>query len=438
MKTSKLDGRAYDVVVCGGGTAGIAAACGAAKTGASTLLLERYGFCGGTPVAAMIPSLDASKNCQDTSIRVVGGIAGELLEELQNMGGMATPDNPPEALVFHPDFMKIAAERLLKRHSVEVLYYATVVDVAMQGNVITGVEAALRDGRARFRGKVVIDATGDADIVFLAGAPWQHDPSLEALTYHFRLGDLAGHLNWRELENACRRAVDAAFEKGLIQRYGGPWVVRVADSEFSVNATRVYGSPVDPVEITACEMQAREDMLVVWRILREGVPELRHSYIICGATQLHLRESRKMVGEYVLGEKEVLGAARFPDTIGVGAWPIDIHPTDGFVGVHPHKESPPPPYEIPYRCLVPLEVENLLVAGKPISSTHRAHGSTRQPGTSMATGHAAGVAAALAIKLDRTPRKLDVALLREELLQQGAIVNAPGPEFQAQRGGERA
>lgn len=437
MRTSKLDGRNYDVIVCGGGAAGIAAACGAATTGASTLLLERYGFCGGTPAAAMIPSLDASKNCQNTAVMVVGGIARELLDELENMGGMATPDNPPEALVFHPDFMKIAADRLLKRHSVEVLYYATVVDVAMQGNVIAGVEAALRDGRARFRAKAVVDATGDADIVFLSGAPWKHDDSLEALTYHFRLGDLSGHLNWRELENACRRAVDAAFEKGLIQRYGGPWVVRVADSEFSVNATRVYGSPVDPVEITACEMQAREDMLVIWQILREGVPELRNSYIIGGATQLHMRESRKMVGEYVLGEKEVLGSARFPDAIAVGAWPIDIHPTDGFVGVHPHKEDPPPPYEIPYRCLVPLAVENLLVAGKPISSSHRAHGSTRQPGTSMATGHAAGVAAALAAQLGRPPRKLDVALLRERLLQQGAIVNAMDPEYQAQGGGDR-
>jgi hypothetical protein len=145
-----------------------------------------------------------------------------------------------------------------------------------------------------------------------------------------------------------------------------------------------------------------------------------------------------MIGEYVLEEKEVLGAARFPDAIGVGAWPIDIHPTDGFVGVHPHKENPPQPYEIPYRCLVPLEVEGLLVAGKPISSTHRAHGSTRQPGTSMATGHAAGVASALAIKTGRRPRAVDVPLLREELLRQGAIINVPDPAYQMQTGGEPA
>ena len=424
MRASSLNGRSYDVIVCGGGAAGIGAACAAAKTGARTLLLERYGFCGGTPVAAMIPSLDAAKNCQDTSIMVVGGIARELLDEMQALGGMATPDNPPEALIFHPDFMKIAADRLFKRYGVEVVYYATVVDVSMDADDITGVEAALRDGRAKFQAKVVVDGTGDADIVFFSGAPWVQDRALQALTYHFRLGNLTGSLNWRELENACRRALDAAFQNRRIRRYGGPWVVRVADSEFSVNATRVYGSPVDPLELTACEMQAREDMLEIWHILRVGVPELCNSYIVAGATQLHLRESRKMVGEYVLDEKDVLGAARFPDSIAVGAWPIDIHPTGGFVGVHPHKEDPPPPYEIPYRCLVPLQVDQLLVAGKPMSSTHRAHGSTRQPGTSMAAGHAAGAAAALSAQFGCKPRRLDTALLRETLRQQGAIINA--------------
>jgi hypothetical protein len=424
MQISSLDGKSYDVIVCGGGAAGIGAACAAAKTGARTLLVERYGFCGGTPVAAMIPSLDAAKSCQDTSIMVVGGIARELLDELREIGGMATPDNPPEALIFHPDFMKIAADRIFRRYGVEVLYYATVVDVIMQQSNITGVEAALRDGRAKFQAKVVVDGTGDADIVFLAGAPWVQDRSLQSLTYHFRLGNLTGSLTWRELENACRQAMAAAFAKHQVRRYGGPWVVRVADSEFSVNSTRVYGSPVDPRELTACEMQAREDMLEIWRILREGIPELRNSYILCGATQLHLRESRKIVGEHVLDEKEVLGAVRFTDSIAVGAWPIDIHPTDGFVGVHPHKETPPPPYEIPYRCLLPLKVDQLLVAGKPMSSTHRAHGSTRQPGTSMAAGHAAGPAAALAASLGCAPRQLDTVLLRETLRTQGAIINA--------------
>jgi hypothetical protein len=160
-------------------------------------------------------------------------------------------------------------------------------------------------------------------------------------------------------------------------------------------------------------------MLIVWRILRDGVPALSESYIASGATDLHVRESRKVLGDYVLTEQDILERRRFDDCIAIGAWPVDIHPTNGFVGVHPHKENPPEPYEIPYRCLIPRGLDRLLVAGKPISTTHRAHGSTRVPGTSMATGHAAGVAAALA----RTSvRDVNIRELKRRLLEQGAIL----------------
>jgi succinate dehydrogenase/fumarate reductase flavoprotein subunit len=110
--------------------------------------------------------------------------------------------------------------------------------------------------------------------------------------------------------------------------------------------------------------------------------------------------------------------------VAVGAWPVDIHPTNGYVGVHPHKDAAPVPYEIPYRCLVPEQVDGLLVAGKPISTTHRAHGSTRVPGTSLATGQAAGVAAALAAREGVPLRHVNVSRLREVLVQQGAVVSA--------------
>jgi len=129
------------------------------------------------------------------------------------------------------------------------------------------------------------------------------------------------------------------------------------------------------------------------------------------------------VGVYTLTEEDIFSSREFPDTIGLGAWPIDIHPTDGFVGVHPHKDSPPHPYPIPYRCLVPKAHDGLLVAGRPISTTHRAHGSTRVPGTSLATGQAAGVAAALAARYRVSPRHIAVRELQRELLQQGAILS---------------
>jgi len=427
MIPSSLDGKSYDVIVCGAGSAGIAAACSAARAGARTLLLERYGFGGGILTAAMIHTFDAIKSCADNRISVVRGFASELLAEISALGGDATEDNPPEALTIHPEIQKVAVDRLLGRAGVTTLYHAYVCDAELVAGRIVGVEAALRDGRARFRAPAVVDGTGDAEIAFYAGAPVDVAPDLQALTYHFRLGRLKAAHSWNRWEEVLREAMQAAHAAGEIQVFGGPWIIRLADDEISINSTRVYGNPVDPAQLSRAEQEGRAQMLQIWNILRRRVPALAESYILAGASQLHIRESRIIRGEYMLTEEDVRRGATFPDSIAVGAWPVDIHPANGKVGVHPHKEESPLPYEIPFRCLIPQRVEGLLVAGKPISTTHRAHGSTRVPGTSLATGQAAGVAAALAARGNLAVRKLDVAQLRQQLVGQGAIVSAPTP-----------
>ena len=423
MISSPLDGKSYDVIVAGAGSAGIAAACSAARAGARTLLLERHGYGGGILTAAMIHTFDAIKSCADNSVDVVGGFARELLAEISGLGGDATPDNPPEALTIHPEIYKVAIDRLLARAGVEVLYHAHVCDALLEGGRVQGVEAALRDGRARFRAPVVVDGTGDAEIAFYARAPFDLAPDLQALTCHFRLGNVAPGFSWRDWEEITRRAMHAAHAAGEIKVFGGPWVIRLADGEISVNSTRVFGNPVDAVQVSAAEQEGRAQMVQIWNILRRRAPELANSYILSGASQLHIRESRIIRGGYVLTEDDIKGGTRFEDSVAVGAWPVDIHPATGFVGVHPHKENPPLPYEIPFRCLVPQGVDGLLLAGKPISTTHRAHGSTRVPGTSLATGQAAGVAAALAAQEKRNVRVIDIAVLREALRAQGAIVS---------------
>lgn len=425
MILSPLDGKNYDVIVAGAGSAGVAAACSASRAGARTLLLERHGYGGGILTAAMIHTFDAIRSCADNSVNVVGGFASELLAEISALGGDATPDNPPEALTIHPEIYKVAIDRLLARHGVEVLYHAHVCDVRRDDRRVSGVEAALRDGRARFGAAVVVDGTGDAELAFYAGAPFDLAPDLQALTSHFRLGNVPAGPTWSEWETITRRAMQAAHAAGEIQVFGGPWIIRLADGEISINATRVYGNPVDAREVSAAEQAGRAQMLQIWNILRSRAPELAQSYILSGSSQLHIRESRIIRGEYTLTEDDIRVGRRFADSIAVGAWPVDIHPTNGYVGVHPHKESPPQPYEIPFRCLVPQQVDGLLVAGKPISTTHRAHGSTRVPGTSLATGQAAGVAAAVAAAGGGCVRGLEPSRLRAELGRQGAIVTAP-------------
>lgn len=418
MQRSRLDGQHYDVIVCGAGCAGSAAAWGAARAGARTLLLERLGFAGGTPVAGMIHTLDAVVSCADNNQVVVGGFATALLRELKALGGLGTNDNPSEVVSFHPEYMKVAIDRLLTHAGGVTLYRAPVVGALLQESKVMGVEAALVDGRAHFSAACVVDGTGDAEIAHYAGVRWQQSEELQAITYHFRIGNVAPGVDWKTLEDAAQKAMH-----GSGMRYGGPWVIRLNQHEVSINSTRVIGNPLDPEERTRLEQNAREDMLTIYNVLRQKMPALADSYILAGATDLHVRESRKIEGVYTLTEEDIWSRRRFEDNIALGAWPIDIHPTNGFVGVHPHKENPPAPYEIPYRCLLPTSMDGLLVAGRPISTTHRAHGSTRVPGTSLATGHAAGVAAAISAQYGQSPREVSINRLQQSLREQGAILS---------------
>jgi len=218
MIPSPLDGKSYDVIVAGAGSAGIAAACSAARAGARTLLLERHGYGGGILTAAMIHTFDAIKSCADHDVEVVAGFARELLTEISALGGDATADNPSEALTIHPEIYKVAIDRLLARAGVDVLYHAHVCDALLDKSRVSGVEAALRDGRARFRAPVVVDGTGDAEIAFYAGAAFDLAPDLQALTCHFRLGNVAPGHTWRDWEEITRRALQAAHAAGEITK----------------------------------------------------------------------------------------------------------------------------------------------------------------------------------------------------------------------------
>jgi glycine/D-amino acid oxidase-like deaminating enzyme len=420
MQASSWSPKRYEVVVCGAGSAGCAAAFAAASAGASTLLVERLGFCGGTPVAAGIHTLDAIRSCTNYAEDVVAGFAARLVEKTIALGGEATEDNPGEVLSLHPEYMKVAYDLLLREAGADVLFNALAIDATVTANRVTGLVLAVLDGNATVECDTVIDCTGDAAIVFQAGAAWKMDSSLQALTYHFRLGNVQPGQNWEWFENTCREAVDRNAPDGFL--YGGPWIIRLNDREISLNSTRVIGNPVDPEQRSRAGEQARADMLRLVDILRKTVPELRDSYLITGATELHVRESRKLIGEITLTEEDISTCRIFPDAIGYGTWPFDIHPTDGSIGVHVHKENALRPYGIPYRCLVPQTVDGLLVAGKAISTTHAAHGSTRVPGTSMATGQAAGVAAALASRNKVRVRDVEIENLRRELVAQGAIL----------------
>jgi hypothetical protein len=412
-----------DVLVCGGGSAGLAAAIASARGGASTILLERHGFCGGICVSALVHTFDGVRNCRNYDQFVVGGVPMEVINELCKFNGLATEDNPPECLTFDPEALKSVADQMLRRAGVRMLYHLFAVGAIREGDGIRGVIAAGKEGLWEITARQVIDTTGDGDVSCFAGAPYEKDPQMQAMSQHFRIGGLKGDRSWRELESCCRKAMDDAYAAGLAPKYGGPWIIRIRPGEITLNCTRLYGDGARTEDLTRNEIEGRGDMFAVWNIFRNALPEFRDSFILASGVQIGVRETRRILGDYQITAGDIQAGRQFDDAIALGSWPIDIHPVDGRVGVHPHKENPPEPYQIPARVLMARGPVNLLVAGRCMSATHEAHGSTRVSGTAMAVGQAAGAFAAMAARESRTLRSVPVADLQNELLKQGAVLS---------------
>lgn len=411
-----------DVLVCGGGTAGVSAALAAARNGARTILLERYGFCGGICVGALVHTLDGFRSCRDYDRIVVGGIGREFVGRLEKREGLATPDNPPECMTFDPEAFKLVADDMLTEARVELLYHLFACAVSREGAKIESVIAGGKEGLWRIRPRYVVDATGDGDIAAFAGACFEKDSRMQTMSMHFRIGGVAPDLPWDSFQAASRRAIDFAYSEGRAPRYGGPWIIRIREGEVTANCTRLYGDGTSTADLSRAEVEGRRDMMSLLEILRESAPEFRNAFLLASAAQIGVRETRRICGDYQITGDDILACRPFDDAVALGSWPIDIHPADGRVGVHPHKEDPPAPYAIPLRCLIAKEFDNLLTAGRCISATHQAHGSTRVSGTAMALGEAAGTVAAMACEAGETPRQLKPARVQDALLKQGAIL----------------
>jgi FAD dependent oxidoreductase len=425
MMLNFAERRECDVLVCGGGTAGLSAAVAAARNGARTILMERYGFCGGIAVGALVHTFDGFRNCRNHEQIVVGGIGREIVSRIGREFGLPNVANPPEVECFDPETFKIVADCLLEESGVEVLYHLFAATAVRNGARVKSVVAAGKEGLWEIQAKQIIDATGDGDIAAFASAPFEKHDQMQSMSMHFRIGGVKPGSLWSDLEESSRRVMSAAYKDGRAPKYGGPWIIRIREGEVTINGTRLYGDGTKTIDLSRAEREGRRDMMTLLRLLRDEVPEFENAYLLAAATHIGVRETRRIVGDYQITAEDVLGCRPFDDVIALGSWPIDIHPADGRVGVHPHKENPPVPYPIPFRCLLVAGLDNLSVAGRCISATHEAHGSTRVSGTAMALGQAAGTAAALACGLGTVPRKLPVASLQEQLLKQGAILSLP-------------
>lgn len=437
-----------DVLVVGGGPAGIGAAIAAADAGADVILAERYGFLGGNATAALVMPLmsfhtqaPAPEKKGATTLLptdhgpgepVIAGVLRRLLERLVSAGGAIAPSLATGYVVpFDPEWFKLIALELLDQAGVNFLFHAFASGV-LPGN--EGVIFETKSGPLAIRAKVIIDCTGDGDVAVQAGAPYEigrADGLAQPMTLMFRVTEFQraafeayvrdNPKEWRGVHGLWALVRRATEEGNLdLPREDMLFFATPHQHEVSVNSTRVTRMlGTDVWDLSYAEWCSRRQMRQIEAFLRKYVPGFEESYVVQSGVQVGVRETRRILGEYRLDGNDVLGARRFDDAIARGAYPVDIHNPKGS-GTVLKRLPPGEAYDIPLRCLLPRNTERLIVAGRCISGTHEAHSSYRVMPIVMATGQAAGVCAAIASKEGKTPREVAVRAVQRELLRQGA------------------
>ncbi len=398
-----------DVLVAGGGPAGLAAAVAAARNGAEVLLVERYGYLGGLGAGGLVIRL------YETA-RYGYGLSKEVVERLSALGGAelnspasGTPQwvdgaqpSGAECWDIDPEVLKYVADEMVSESGADLLLHSLVIGPVLEGRAVRGVILDGKSGRQAVLGKVVIDATGDGDIAAASGAPYGVDRHPWGVNIDCRIGNVdveeaerfrdENPESYKELMERFDREIGKirwakTLHKGVV--WGGPpryrWIVDALNTR----------------DLTQVEVESRRIIVKGLNFLRENVPGFQDSFLLETANQIGVRETRRITGEYTLTKEDILEKRRFDDAIA---------------------EVQTLSFDIPYRCLVPKKVEGLLVTGRCISATHDALGAVRNIPPCLITGQAAGTAAALAVEKNVKPRELSPSLLKETLKSQGVKI----------------
>lgn len=448
-RTAKLAAET-DVLVVGGGPAGIGAALGAVRAGARVILVERYGFLGGNATAALVMPLMSFHTQRPTFEKlgvsnllpndhgpghpVIAGALKELLEHLVQSGGAVPPSLETGYVVpFDPEVFKWVALDLLDRAGVHMLFHAFASNVFGDGEV-EGVVFETKSGPLVIKAKNVVDCTGDGDIAALAGAGYEvgreSDGLVQPMTLMFRMADFEQAAfqayvkqnpdQWRGVHGLWDLVQKASADGELeLAREDVLFFATPHPREVSVNSTRVTRVlGIDVWDWSLAEWESRRQLNQLLRFLRKYVPGFEESYAVQSGVHAGVRETRRIIGEYRLTAEDLLSARKFPDVIARGSYPVDIHNPAG-KGTVLKRIPADEAYDIPLRALIPQRVERVIVAGRCISGTHEAHSSYRVMPIAMATGQAAGICAALASRANIVPRDVAPRDVQQELVRQG-------------------
>ncbi|MBC7287461.1 MAG: FAD-dependent oxidoreductase, partial [Armatimonadetes bacterium] len=406
------------------------AALAAARSGARTLLVEKFGALGGLATTGLM-TIFSIKTAAGTDEPIVAGILQELVE--RGVEGGWAKDHKSVA-VFHAEGLKRDLDALMRAASVDLLFHSFAADVVTDGARVDAVVVATKQGPWAFRGRVFVDCTGDGDIAAWAGAPFELGRPLDGLTQPVslmfmmcdvdmeRINEYRRSGDW-ELRKLVADAVAAGemepFESKLMGFLQDPAIPHV----MYVNFTAVRGvDATNPRDMTRAEIEGRRQAKQLADVFRKRLPGCENAKLVLTAATVGVRESRRIIGDYVLDVHDVLGCRRFEDGIARNSFFVDIHHPEHGGLWNPRYLPRGGWHHIPYRCLLPRGLDNVLTAGRCVSATHEALGSIRVMAQCCAMGQAAGTAAAMAAAADGRPRNVDVRALQQRLREQGAII----------------
>ncbi|MFC1960192.1 FAD-dependent oxidoreductase [Chloroflexota bacterium] len=420
-----------DLLVVGGGMTGVTAAIAGGRMGLKTLIVEQFNCLGGTATSGGHNHI-SQFHAWDSDTRVVGGITYEIAERIVD-GGYGTWDRVG-CVDFHLEGMKLVLDQMIAEVGVNVLYYTFFCKALVDANGhVTGVIVQNKSGRAAIMARRIIDCTGDGDVAASAGAPFQQGREPDGLSQPTTLMFTIGGVDWPtadawRTDYKMTEVWEQAQADGIMEPFQnvimGWWHTDVLPDQVGVNMTHMtHIDSTDANDLTKATIEGRRQAHHLLDVFKQVVTGMADAYMISTAPALGLRESRRIVGPVVLHEDDILSSREWEDAICYGSFYVDIHNLDG-PGMSETTVYPPEGfcYQIPYRVMVPQNVENLLVAGRCISTTHVALGSTRVMITCMALGEAAGAAAAISLREETAMIDIPVPELQTQLKQQGVIL----------------